>query len=262
MLCDGRQCWAGSGPRSQSLGWDGSASAADHETSPWGPLALCPGKEPLVFVFVFAVLSLPVQRGVAGAAARRAHPPAARCLPLVASPVLRGAAQSCHQQAPLVSAGPPPFRWSFLKHRLLALAQHFPRKEPAQHRDALSAELGRAQKGWQRQCNAMWSAVSSTAPRSRLPMWPSCSGCCQQEPGAAPGTAGPSCTTVRICYSPHCRNTTPPSSRALRLQSSSRAAFLTCSGPQKALFHCSSLLNSREGMNNFLFYWFFGLDSG
>lgn len=95
-----------------------------------------------------------------------------------------------------------------------------------------------------------------TAPCSHLPTWPRPQ-CCQQEPGAAPGTAGPSFTMIRICCS-HCRNTTRPSSPALCLQSSSRAAFLS----QKALFHCLSLINSREGMNDFLFYWFFGLDSG
>lgn len=52
MLCDGRHGGAGSCPRPQSLGWDGSAGTADHETSLWGLLVLCSGKEPLVFMFV------------------------------------------------------------------------------------------------------------------------------------------------------------------------------------------------------------------
>lgn len=131
----GRRAWAGTAPPALLI-----------MRPPCGDCSCSAPEKSLLFSYLFCCSLTACTAGSCRSCGSQSTP---SCCPLPAAggqPCLAWHAWSCHQQAYLVSAGPPSCRLPFLKHPLLSLAQHVPCKESAQHHDALSAGLWRAQK--------------------------------------------------------------------------------------------------------------------
>lgn len=165
----GRRAWAGTAPPALLI-----------MRPPCGDCSCSAPEKSLLFSCLFCCSLTACTAGSCRSCGSQSTP---SCCPLPAAggqPCLAWHAWSCHQQAYLVSAGPPSCRLPFLKHPLLSLAQH--EAEPAKRLLSTMTPClqgcGGPRKGWQQQCDARRSACISrygctpSGAGSQLPLHP------------------------------------------------------------------------------------------